>query len=210
MSLQPRLPRATKIELLRLKRRLRLAEKLRDLLHDRMTVLLQELYATALRATRLRRRLNELLQEAYPSFAEAYSTRGEACLEAAAMSAPEPKVRVMTRSSMGVTLPLAELENAGVALEVSIVELSKLYSMRAEILEVLVELSEAEKSLKTLATEIQKTRRKVEALDKILIPRLKTLIRSLTIKFEEIEREERVRSIKIKRMLESKHGEYSL
>ncbi|MEM4426559.1 MAG: V-type ATP synthase subunit D [Acidilobaceae archaeon] len=203
-SLQYRLPRATKIELLRLKKRLRLAEKLRDLLHDKMIVLLQELYATALRASNLRRKLNELLLEVYVGFTEAYATRGRATLEATALGVSEPKVKVMTRSSMGVLLPVVEVDiEDGHSYPV---ELHILNARRKEVIETLLELSESEKALEILATEISRTKRKVEALDKVLIPRLKSLIRSLEMKFEEMEREERVRSIKVKRILEVRHG----
>ncbi|MEM0249479.1 MAG: V-type ATP synthase subunit D, partial [Desulfurococcaceae archaeon] len=73
-----------------------------------------------------------------------------------------------------------------------------------DLIKVMIELAEYEKSLYLIGREVSRLRRRVQMIEKILIPRLTNTIRYLTMKFDEIEREEKVRSIKIKAILSAK------
>jgi V/A-type H+-transporting ATPase subunit D len=66
----------------------------------------------------------------------------------------------------------------------------------------LVELAEREKAIELLAAEIESTRRRVNALEYVLIPQLEETVRGIRMKLEENERSDRTRLMKVKEMLE--------
>jgi len=71
----------------------------------------------------------------------------------------------------------------------------------AELLPVMLSLAEKEKAVVLMADEIEKTRRRVNALEHVLIPRYRDTIRFITMKLEESERSSRARLMKVKDMM---------
>ena len=70
-----------------------------------------------------------------------------------------------------------------------------------EVLPLLVELSAREKAVRLLADEIERTRRRVNALEYVLIPALEETVRYITMKLDEFERANLTRLMKIKEMV---------
>lgn len=202
-----RLPRPTKIELIRLRRRLALTRRIHRILRDRLTFLMQEFYIVLRKTYEVRRRLNALLSEIYSSYSNAAAIYGLGVLNEGARSIPG-KISVIagTRNVMGVVAPSIEVVEVPSHTSALPLEVSDIQLKRREFIEAVVALAEYEKELVLLGAEIRRVKRVVIMLEKVLIPRLLNTIRYLLVKFDEMEREERVRSMKIKALLLQRGG----
>ena len=197
-----RLPRPTKIELIRLRRRLSIARRLHRILRDRLTFLLQEFYVVLRKAYDTRSRLNNLLYEIYHYYYLATSIHGLDHLDiTSSVTAKGVDVIAGVRNVMGVPAPMIELVTVPESSAILPIEVSMIQNRRKEVLETIVRLAEYEKELLNLGREIARIRRIVTMLEKVLIPRILKTIMYLTMKFDEMEREEKVRSLKIKTLL---------
>jgi len=203
-----RLPRVTKLELIRLRRRLALARRFHRILRDRMTLLLQEFYFTLRRIAELRGELNSILKEVYTYYFSGASAYNLDTLLALAAHVPTVEVVVGSRNTAGVAVPVVEIVKSPQSTAFLPVDFSNLQTKRERILNLILQLSEYERAAILIGNEILKTRRRVVMLEKILIPRLIATIRYLTMKFDEMEREEKARSIKIKQRLSSRRWSY--
>ncbi|MEM2220963.1 MAG: V-type ATP synthase subunit D, partial [Ignisphaera sp.] len=105
------------------------------------------------------------------------------------------------RNVMGVPAPMIELAMVPESSSILPIEVSTIQNKRREVLETITRLAEYEKELLNLGKEIARVRRIVTMLEKVLIPRILKTIMYLTMKFDEMEREEKVRSLKIKTLL---------
>ncbi len=198
-----KISRPTKIELIRLRRRLILARRLHRILRDRLTLLIQEFYIALRKTFELRKRLNELLSEVYPSYYTTLRIHGYEFLDLVSrLTAAELRVVAGTRNTVGVSVPMIELREVPRSSPLIPVESYSVQLRREELLELLVSLAEYEKSLLLIGSEIARTRRKVTMLEKILIPRILRTIAYLKMKFDEMEREEKVRMMRTKAVLE--------
>jgi len=197
-----RLARVTKTELIRLRRRLALARRFHRILRDRMTLLVQEMFITLKRAIELRKKLNQLLEEIYPQYFKALSIYGYE--ELIVRSLPVSigiEIVAGTRNIMGVVAPMIEVKSIPQNSPLLPLEVVNIQLKREEIIRTIIDLAESEKTLYLLALEVSRLRRRVTMLEKILIPRIVNTIRYLTMKFDEMEREERVRQLKVKAVL---------
>jgi len=197
-----RLPRVTKTELIRLRRRLALARRFNRILRDRMTLLMQETLITLEKVVELRGKLNQLLEDLYPQYFRALSLYGYEELSIRALTVSKGiEVVAGTKNVMGVVAPLVEVRSIPQSSPTLPVEVANIQLKREELIETLVSIAESEKTLQLLLIEVSKLKRKVTMLEKILIPRIVNTIRYLTMKFDEMEREERIRQLKVKALL---------
>jgi len=197
-----RLARVTKTELIRLRRRLALARRFHRILRDRMTLLVQEMFITLKRAIELRKKLNQLLEEIYPQYFKALSIYGYE--ELSIRSLPVSigiEIIAGTRNIMGVVAPMIEVKSIPQSSPLLPLEVVDIQLKREEIIRTIIDLAESERTLYLLALEVSRLRRRVTMLEKILIPRIVNTIRYLTMKFDEMEREDRVRQLKVKAIL---------
>lgn len=202
-----RLARPTKIEFIRLRRRLTTARRLHKVLRDRLLILTQELVSLYREAVESRIRINEEIVRCEAELMRTSSYTPPWVLEELS------NVRVLTSSVIvgsrvvaGVRLPLLEYEAKTGEYEhgaypLTLEEVSKCYE---EVLKEVLRLAETEASMFEVGKEVQKTKRKVNALENIIIPRLRSTIKYLRMKFEEREREDKVRKKRIKQILERK------
>ncbi|ADP78038.1 V-type ATPase, D subunit [Methanothermus fervidus DSM 2088] len=201
----------TRMELLKLKQREKLAVKGHNLLKEKRNALIMEFFNLLDRIKGMRKEIEEELQDAFKDLMEAYIHTGDAKVKKAAMAVQESvSVDIDSRSIMGVVVPLVDAESK----ERSMVERGYgLFDTSAKIDEVakkfeklipkIIELGEVEKSIRLLAGEIESTKRRVNALEHIIIPKLKNTIKYIEMRLEEMERENFVRLKMIKRSMES-------
>lgn len=199
------------MELLNTKQRVVLAEKGYRLLKQKRDALIMELFAMLGKAKDLRFELNGQMAKAFKSLALAEAYHGVIALESAALAVKQaPELDVTTRNVMGVKIPRIE----GVSVSKSLLERGYgVLGSSAKIdecaqnfetaLDMVVQLAETETALKRLLREIEGTKRRVNALEYVLIPDLKRTSKYITMRLDEMERE-RFFSLKmIKKRLEA-------
>ena len=188
----------TKSNLLRLKERLGFVKAGHALLDQKREVLLEELLVLQRDAVALRHRLDAALSELYGALRNALVADGRAAIEAEALGSAHPgtapRVRRRERSVMGVVVPLLELVHDAPGGPVTAPGWlsphpahvrTRMHAWLAE----LVRLAEVEVSCHRLALELQRTQRKVNALENIFIPQYRDTIRFIEASLEEKERE---------------------
>ena len=207
-----RIARPTKLELIRLRRRLAVARRIHRILRDRLTLLVQEFFIVIRKLYKMRRELNELLELAYRGYRQAYALYGYK--ELSLLSNPLAvgvEVYAATRNIVGVRAPLIELKSYPKEHSLTLPpETLTIHSVRARVLELLVSIAELEKELQVLGIEFERTKRRVNMLEHVLIPRILNTIKYLRSKFEEREREEKTRMKRIKTVLTRRRGTATL
>ncbi|MBP8613966.1 MAG: V-type ATP synthase subunit D [Firmicutes bacterium] len=209
---------ATRQELTRLKGRLDMAKRGHTLLKDKRDQLMKEFLAIVHESQRLRIELEEKLADAYRSFSLARAVLSPSVLEEALMVAGgAEEVSISYRNIMNVSVPEMEIvhgtyeevaevpgfyPNYGLAVTSS--DLDDAIEEFHGILPLLVRLSTVERTIHLLADEIEKTRRRVNALEYVLIPELEEAVKSVEMRLEEMERENVSRLMRIKDLVRAR------
>ncbi|MFO7154214.1 MAG: V-type ATP synthase subunit D [Caldicoprobacter oshimai] len=203
----------TRMELIRLKNRLQVAVRGHKLLKDKRDEMMRRFIDLIKRNKELRERVEQKLTLAFKDFLMARAVMSSEVLEEAIMF---PTRRVEIKPSigniMGVTVPVIEYKEVTdrelspypYSFAATSAELDGAIAAFSDILPLMVELAQIEKTCQMLADEIEKTRRRVNALEYVVIPQLKETIRYITMKLDENERGNRTRLMKVKDMLEKK------
>jgi V/A-type H+-transporting ATPase subunit D len=196
--------RPTKIELVKLKRRLALAQRVQKIVKDRLSILTMEFLQTARDTVEAKRKLLDVSSQLYKALSIASGYHGYIAMgkELTATEA-DLKVAAGSRNIAGVRIPSFELaDNAKSTKEYSLADTSSWFDRAAQLsqeyLRVVVELAELQRSFHLLATEINRTKRITNALEYVVIPRLQATISYLNMKFEERDREEKARLKRVK------------
>jgi len=200
--------RPTKIELIRLRRRLTLASRIQKIIKDRLSILVMEFLQVARETVEARKKLLDSLSEAYKALSIATGYQGFIILEKE-LVATETEIEIATgsRNIAGARVPSFELaEAAKVVKEYSLADTSSAVDQAAQAfekcLEATVVLAELHSSLEILGKEINRTKRIANALEYLIIPNLEVTIKYLYMKFEERDREEKARMKRVKVLLE--------
>ncbi|MDP9860171.1 V/A-type H+-transporting ATPase subunit D [Olsenella profusa DSM 13989] len=200
----------TRMELSRQKGRLATAVKGHRLLKDKRDELMREFLDLVRVNMELRRRVEDKIADANRNLALAKCTMSEEVLKEALM-APRQEVYLTssTRNIMSVNVPVFSVQTRtsdendiysyGYAFTSS--DLDGSVRMLAEILPDLLKLAEVEKSCQLMAAEIEKTRRRVNALEHVIIPEAQKNIRTIGMHLDESERSTQVRLMKVKDMV---------
>ena len=203
--------RPTRMELITLKERRELAARGYELLREKQDALVREFFAILSEAKKYREEMETTLTEAFASFMEAKLVEGGAKLEELALGAKSPiDFDVETRNMMGVTVPIFRVtqQEEEVQLHYSLAGTSAAVDKAAQkvrtALDKIVRLAEIEATVKRLATEIEKTKRRVNALNYVVLPRINNTIRYIELMLEEQEREDLFRMKRVKAMMERK------
>lgn len=202
-----RLARPTKIELIRLRRRLATARRLHRVLRDRLLILTQELVALYREIVESRLRIHEEIIRCEKELVRTSSYVAPWIFEEFSnVRIKSFSVVLGSRIVAGVRLPLLEHEVVEghydpSAYPITLKEVSECYE---GVLRNIIRLAETEISLLEVGREVQKVKRKVNALENLIIPRLRATIKYLRMKFEEREREDKVRRKRIKQILTRK------
>lgn len=202
----------TRMELLILKRRRSLAEKGHDLLKEKRDALIMEFFDILEDTRKLRSDVNNALKEAYEALAMAKMVMGPLKVEEVASGVPSIlALDVSTRNVMGVRVPLLRVEEKPEPAAISSygftdtsAKLDEAVEKFRNALKAIIRLAETEAAVKRLAEEIEKTKRRVNALKYIIIPRITNTIKFIELHLEEREREDLFRMKRIKSILASK------
>jgi V/A-type H+-transporting ATPase subunit D len=202
----------TRMELLRLKKRLVLARRGHKLLKDKQDELVRQFLAIIEETKRLRIEADGESLSVYQSWSVAEGTLGPATLTGLfQMPGARTNVRSRMKTIMSLKVPVLEVEIKGDPHEYgaarSSMLLDRCVSNYQKLLGTLLKLAELEKTSILLAEEIEKTRRRVNALEYILIPNIVETIKFITMKLAEMERSNLTRVMKVKEMIEAKQAE---
>ena len=200
----------TRMELLKLKDREKLAVKGHSLLKEKRNALIMEFFNILERVKGSREGVETTLQEAYKDLSDAQMVMGDLAVKKSAMSVKESvNVEIESRSVMGVVVPLIESEigqknmvERGYGFLETSVKLDEAASKFEESIKLIIELAEIEKTIMLLAIEIESTKRRVNALEHIIIPKLENTVKYIEMRLEEMERENFVRLKMIKKTME--------
>ena len=198
----------TRMELKKLKTRYTTARRGHKLLKDKRDELMKQFLEVVREDKALRERIEAGLARAYGSFSVAAAVSSPAMLEEA-MILPrrEGSLGVGYRNLMSVTVPTFSMDVVGekggcnYGLAFTSGELDSALREFGEMMTDLVRLAELEKMAQLLAEEIERTRRRVNALEYIMMPQLQTQIKSITMKLDENERGNLTRLMKVKDMM---------
>jgi len=204
----------TRMELLARKAQLSLASQGRDLLEQKRTALLKEFLRMADTAMERSDVLQFAAANARHALARAEATAGaEAVRSAALASRAELPLQVTTASVMGVKVPHIEQKRVarsmlgrGYSIAGTSITIDEAASAFESEVEAIIELAEMELRLTRLAAEIQRTSRRLNALDHFLIPRLEAERDFIQMALDERERADHFRLKLVKRTLERKRG----
>ncbi len=202
----------TKIELIRLKRSLKVAKMVHKILDDKREVLLKRIDEMIEDANKARAEIWSPLEDIYNAVRDAYLSLGTNTVESIAMlTPPSIEVDVNIRRIVDVKVPTLQVSNKvtsplsyGFAdTNASIDKASKLIK---DILPGICKAAEYENAIFSLAKELEKTQRLINALEYVIMPQYQNAIKFIAASLEEREREEFVRLKKVKSILEgSKH-----
>lgn len=208
----------TRMELSNLKKKLTTARRGHKLLKDKRDELMRQFLDMVRENLALRQEVEQALREADTHMAIAASVMKKEQVEAALMM-PKQKIElnITDRNVMSVIIPVFQAEYKsgdendiypyGYAFTSG--ELDEAVESLSEIFQKMVRLAEVEKSCQLMADEIEKTRRRVNALEHVMIPRYEETIKYITMKLEENERGTITRLMKVKdMMIEEKYASH--
>ena len=181
------------MELLRLRKRLATAKRGHKLLKDKRDALIQEFISLVRENEKIREELEDKLREGYLIFASASSLMSPKSLEETIMF-PKAKsaVEINFKNIMSVKVPNYLLKGEGNFYAYSLIntppELDLSLKYFYELLPLMLKLAELDKATTLLAEEIEKTRRRVNALEYVLIPDLEETVKFITMKLDEVAR----------------------
>lgn len=193
----------TRMELLRLRRRLTVAKRGHKLLKDKLDGLMKEFMKIAGEYKRFRIAVDEELPSVLKLFVLAGATSSRAITEdALAHTQTELTVTRTQRRIMSVVVPKLDVafgeSKGGYSLIQTSPELDSAIDGLKEFMPKLLRLAELEETVRLLSAEIEKTRRRVNALEHTFIPRMQETIKYINSKLDEAERSSTSRLMKIK------------
>ncbi|HIU18707.1 MAG TPA: V-type ATP synthase subunit D [Candidatus Limiplasma stercoravium] len=202
----------TRMELTRIKRRLVTARRGHKLLKDKRDEMVRQFILLVRENRALRQEVERELSAALNSFALARSvTEPELMEEALLYPARNIAIDMTTRSILSVRVPSIRVREETMrettlsyGLAETSAQLDGAIAGLADLLPKLIQLAEVEKSCDLLADEIEKTRRRVNALEYVMIPQFEETIRFITMKLDENERGNLTRLMKVKSMIQER------
>jgi len=197
----------TRMALIRLRKRLVLARRGHKLLKDKLEGLIQIFMPLVAEYGQLRSRVDQELPGTLRLFILASATSGEkAVAEALDEFEASIDIDVTMRNVMSIPVPELNLKGFTIRSSYSTVATNTDFDRASEslrdIFPVLLKLAALEDALLRMAEEIEKTRRRVNALEYVLIPSIQKTVKAISSKLDENDRSDRARLMKIKDMLQ--------
>ena len=197
----------TRMMLLRTKNRIKLAEKGHKLLKKKRDSLVMQFFEAAKKARGVRDNLASTMDEGFDSLIKAEAITGVLEVGSIADATPEmPDIELKLANVMGVRIPQIEFtqeeeKRRGYSLMFTSTHLDRAVDDFNQARNEILELVETEETLRRLSDEIVKTKRRVNALEYVMIPDLIRTRKYITSKLEEMERENffRLKTVKKKK-----------
>ena len=200
----------TRMELTRLKGKLRTAQRGHKLLKDKRDELMKRFLETVREVRALRDEVEAELMTVHGSFTVASALMSSEALEQALLY-PKQSVQLTqtTQNIMSVNVPVYDFQtqtrsDADIypyGFTATSGELDTAVEALGHVFQKMLKLAEIEKSAQLMAEEIEKTRRRVNALEYVMIPETQEAIRYITMKLDENDRATTTRLMKVKDML---------
>jgi V/A-type H+-transporting ATPase subunit D len=202
----------TRMELIKKNAQIKLAEQGRDLLREKMDALVQEFFHILESVSKSREELEDVADMAQRALLIALAVDDSVTLKSASYATRKGLfLDIKGKNIMGVPVPVLEKKRVSKSVlerGYSIIGVSGRIDEAAEKFEMeidlIIGLAETETSLKRLGGEIQMTRRRVNALEQVLIPDLKKQAKYIENTIDEREREDLFRLKKVKKIIERK------
>lgn len=208
----------TRMQLTKLKKQLATAVRGHKMLKDKRDELMRRFIDLVQENKRLRDKIEREVAECNSHFVNASAVMSKQALDASLMSPKQQiSVEVGSKNVMSVNIPEFNISTRtndkgdifpyGFAF--TSFELDDAVMSLNDILPDLIRLAEIEKSCEMMSAEIEKTRRRVNSLEHVMIPRYQETIKYISMKLEENDRSSRTRLMKVKDMLLDKAHNYS-
>ena len=200
----------TRMELTRLKGKLRTAQRGHKLLKDKRDELMKQFLETVREVRALRAEVEEELMTVHGAFTVASALMSSEAMEQALLYPKQSVVLTQTTQNiMSVNVPVYDFQTQtrsdsdiypyGFAATSG--ELDTAVDALGKVFKKLLKLAEIEKSAQLMAEEIEKTRRRVNALEYVMIPDTQEAIRYINMKLDENDRATTIRLMKVKDMI---------
>lgn len=206
----------TRMELKKTKARLQTATRGHKLLKDKRDELMRNFLLTVRENKALRQKVEAELQEAMGSMANAAQLMSPEILEQSLLYPKQSvSVDVRTKNIMSVNIPEYTFRTRTDAAEdiypygyaMTSGELDETLDKLSEVFQDMLKLAQSEKAVQLMAAEIERTRRRVNALEYVMIPQMQDTIRYITMKLDENERSTTTRLMKVKdQILQEAHN----
>jgi V/A-type H+-transporting ATPase subunit D len=205
----------TRMELIKTKERIVLAKKGYELLKKKRDALILEFFRILKKAQNLRSELVKKIGEAYNAVSLACLYHSASEIENVSLNLTKKiEFDIEIKNVMGVRIPSMQVEvedrplyeTTTYSISGTSAKLDAAIESFNEVLKLTIALAETETALKRLIGEIEKTKRRVSALEYILIPRLEEQKRTISLRLDEMERDSFISLKTIKRKLEKERG----
>ena len=200
----------TRMELTRLKGKLKTAQRGHKLLKDKRDELMKQFLDVVREVRALRTQVEEELMKVHQSFTVAAALMSGQAMEQALMYPKQSVELDMTfQNVMSVNVPVYQYktrtDDVGDIFPYGFAntsgELDAAVESLGEVFQAMLKLAQIEKTAQLLAEEIEKTRRRVNALEYVMIPQTQENIRYITMKLDENARATTIRLMKVKDMI---------
>jgi V/A-type H+-transporting ATPase subunit D len=187
--------RPTRIELIKLRKRIKLSKRGLDLLKMKRSALVMEFLKLAAEIRGLRENLRKDVEEALNSMINAEIASGMMTIERIAYMSGESNVGIKPKNVMGVRIPVLNIDYEKAVLSEQYRALSvpipvdEAISKFEKLFKSLINVAEKENSMRRLLHEIDRTKRRSNAIENILIPNLNAQAKYIRMRLDEMERD---------------------
>lgn len=208
----------TRMELIKTKERIALAKKGHKLLKQKRDALILEFFKILKKAQDLRGDLSRRMKGAYSAILTAGTYHSVYQLGSTSLNLKKDiDIDIEVKNVMGVKIPYLEtqmetkhfLELPAYSVASTSAKIDSAVDNFDEVLKIVIKLAETETAMKKLILEIEKTKRRVNALEFVVIPQLDETKRMISFRLDEMERDSFVSLKSIKRKLEKQKKETS-
>ncbi len=208
----------TRMQMTKLKKQLVTAKRGHKMLKDKRDELMRQFIELVQENKRLREKVETELEQCSSHLVNSGAVMSKKALDSSLMSSKQQTgVEVSSRNIMSVDVPVFSSVNQSpnegdiypYGFAFTSFELDDAVSALNMLLPDLIRLAEIEKSCELMAAEIERTRRRVNSLEHVMIPRYEDTIKYISMKLEENDRSSRTRLMKVKDMLLDKAHNYS-